>query len=121
MPRASQSKHDFARKDVQSFDDGQHNRALALGRFPSPEPGAGARRGWRFSIINYCNGLVGRVRPAMSAGSPAPAPGPRTNGGGREGAGGGGASSSSRVWRWLAVLAVVRVLCAVCSKLKLKI
>jgi hypothetical protein len=35
------------------------------------------------ALFNYCNGLVGRVRPAMSAGSPAPAPGPRTNGGGR--------------------------------------
>jgi hypothetical protein len=51
--------------------------ALALGRFPSPrswsaEPGG--RRGWRFLLFNYCNGLVGRVRPAMSAGSPVACP-----------------------------------------------
>jgi hypothetical protein len=57
------------------------------------------------ALFNCCNGLVGRVRPAMSAGSPAaPAPGPRTNGGGR-GRGGG----------FQPGLAV----CGVCSKYRL--
>ena len=63
--------------------------ALALGRFPSPEPGA--RRGWRFSIIvtAWWVGCALRCPQARLPPHPARA---------QTGVGGGG-GGSSRVWR----------------------
>ena len=68
-----------AQKRRADYADSQHNR----GPGPRALSKSGARGPSGMALFNYCNGLVGRVRPAMSAGSPAPAPGPRTNGGGR--------------------------------------
>jgi hypothetical protein len=91
MRRASQPKHAFCSKRRKSFADSQHNR----GPGPRALSKSGARGASGMALFDYCNGLlVGRVRPAMSAGPPAPAPGPRTTGGG-----GGGGGGSSPVWR----------------------
>jgi hypothetical protein len=58
---------------IQSAKSGLCPRALSK---------SGAREPPGVALFIYCNGLVGRVRPSMSAGPPAPATGPRTNGGG---------------------------------------
>jgi hypothetical protein len=63
--RASQSRHNFVRKDVPDSSGCQELK-------PPPCPRALSKSGARgpsgVALFNCCNGLVGQVRPAMSAG-----------------------------------------------------